>query len=100
MENSPAKISKNYNTKRLKFKKYVFFIKKAKKREKHVSLLCEKVAIYGMYVNGRNWFLVVLENNSYTVSTPYDITSDDIFDLFALLEHLRNVMVALYQGLP
>ena len=53
--------------------------------------------IYGIYVNGRNWFLVVLDNKQYAVSLAYDITSDKIFDLFAVLEHLREKMDEVYQ---
>ena len=30
--------------------------------------------IYGIYVNGRNWFIVILDNNVYSVSNPYVAT--------------------------
>jgi hypothetical protein len=53
--------------------------------------------IYGIYVNGRNWFLVVSQGTTYSVSNPYAITTDDIFDLFAILEHLREKMDELYK---
>ncbi len=53
--------------------------------------------IYGIYVNGRNWFVVVLDNNSYAISDPYAITTNQVFDLFAVLEHLREKMDELYQ---
>ena len=53
--------------------------------------------VYGAYINGRNWFLVVLDGNEYAVSNPYVITSDDIFDLFAVLEFLKQEMIKLYQ---
>jgi hypothetical protein len=53
--------------------------------------------IYGMYVNGRNWFLVVLQGKQYAVSDPYTITTNDIFDLFAVLEFLKVEMIKLYQ---
>ena len=55
--------------------------------------------IYGIYVNGRNWFFVILDNNTYGVSDPYVATSDDIFDLFAVLEFLRDKMEHLYKKL-
>jgi hypothetical protein len=55
--------------------------------------------IYGIYVNGRNWFLLVLQGKQYATSRAYDITSDEIFDLFAILEHLRDKMEALYKAL-
>ena len=53
--------------------------------------------VYGMFVNGRNWFLVVLQGKTYAVSNPYVITSNDIFDLFAVLEFLKVEMIKLYQ---
>lgn len=56
--------------------------------------------VYGMYVNGRNWFLVVLQGNEYAVSLAYDITSDAIFDLFAVLEFVKDKMIQLYKPKP
>jgi hypothetical protein len=52
--------------------------------------------IYGIYVNGRNWFFVILENNNYAVSNPFVTTSDDIFDLFAVLLYFKDLMEKLY----
>ena len=52
--------------------------------------------IYGIYLNGRNWFIVILESQSYAVSLAYDITSEDIFDLFALFLFLKGEMEKLY----
>ncbi len=55
--------------------------------------------IYGIYVNGRNWFLIALNGKQYATSKAYNITSNDIFDLFAILEHLRSEMEELYKSL-
>ena len=55
--------------------------------------------VYGVYVNGRNWFFVVLVGKEYAVSLAYDITSDAIFDLFAALNFLREQMEVLYKSL-
>lgn len=55
--------------------------------------------IYGIYVNGRNWFLVILEGTNYTTSNPYVITSDDIFHLFAVLLFFREEMENIYKQL-
>ena len=60
-------------------------------------LNADEKPIYGIYVNGRNWFFVVLDANEYAVSLAYDITSDDIFDLFAILELVRDKMAELYK---
>lgn len=53
--------------------------------------------IYGVYINGRNWFFVVLDGADYAVSNPYVVTSDDIFDLFAVLLSIKNLMGNLYK---
>jgi hypothetical protein len=55
--------------------------------------------IYGIYVNGRNWFLVQLIGKTYAVSDPYVITTADIFDLFAILEHICSKMKDVYKKL-
>jgi hypothetical protein len=57
----------------------------------------DDMPIYGVYVNGRNWFWVALIGKEYAVSLAYDITSDAIFDLFAVLEYLREKMEELYK---
>jgi hypothetical protein len=54
--------------------------------------------IYGIYVNGRNWFIVVLEQNSYAVTLAYDVSSSDIFDLFAILLHIKDCMETMYKA--
>ncbi len=51
--------------------------------------------IYGIYVNGRNWFFVVLEGQSYAVSVAYS-ADDNIFDLFAVLLYFKELMEQLY----
>jgi hypothetical protein len=53
--------------------------------------------IYGIYVNGRNWFIVVLDNKNYAVSDPFVVTTDDIFNLFAVLLYLKDLMDNLYK---
>ncbi len=53
--------------------------------------------IYGIYVNGRNWFIVALENNQYATSLAYDVTSNDIYDLFVILEFFKIKMENMYK---
>jgi hypothetical protein len=53
--------------------------------------------VYGIYVNGRNWFFVILENKTYYTSNPYVVSSDDIFDLYAILEFFKQKMEDLYK---
>jgi hypothetical protein len=56
----------------------------------------DDLPVYGIYVNGRNWFVVILQGKQYATSFAYDITSNDIFDMYAVLEHLRDKMEDLY----
>ncbi len=53
--------------------------------------------IYGIYVNGRNWFFVVLEGQTYAVSDPFVATTNSIFDLFAVLLYFKEMMEQLYR---
>jgi hypothetical protein len=55
--------------------------------------------IHGIFVNGRNWFIVTLNGKNYAVSNPYVATSEDIFDLYAVLEHIKIQMDDVYQNL-
>ena len=55
--------------------------------------------VYGIYVNGRNWFIVALVGKNYAVSNPYVVTSEDIFDLFAVLVFIRQKMEEMYQSI-
>jgi hypothetical protein len=57
--------------------------------------------IYGIYVNGRNWFFVVLDKNVFSVSNPFVASDeDDIFNLFAVLLYIKDLMEALYSKMP
>jgi hypothetical protein len=49
----------------------------------------QKFPIYGCYVNGRNWFFVVLHDETYSVSRAYDAT--DIIDLQQILASLIDI---------
>ncbi len=55
--------------------------------------------VYGIYVNGRNWFIVALVGNNYATSLAYDVTSNDIFDLFAVLVFIKQKMEEMYQSI-
>ena len=49
----------------------------------------QKFPVYGCYVNGRNWFFVVLHDDTYSVSRAYDAT--DIIDLQQILASLIDI---------
>ncbi len=52
--------------------------------------------IYGIYVNGRNWFFVILEDKTYYTSQAYSIDGQDIFTVFAILLFFTHLMEKLY----
>jgi hypothetical protein len=45
--------------------------------------------IYGCYVSGRNWFMVLLEGDKYCVSDAYVATSEDIYKIFAIMKKCK-----------
>jgi hypothetical protein len=49
-----------------------------------------KHPLYGCYVIGRFWFFVVLEGDKYATSLAYDATQDDIFQIVASLQEIKN----------
>ncbi len=52
----------------------------------------QKHPILGAYILGRSWFFVVLEDNKYTVSEAYVASSDDIFQIFAILQKSKEII--------
>lgn len=53
--------------------------------------------IYGIYVIGRLWFFVILDGSEYAVSKSYSAEDEEIFKIFAMLLHIKDVMEKLYQ---
>ncbi len=51
-----------------------------------------KFPILGAYIVGRNWFFVVLDDKQYAVSDAYVATSDDIFQIFAILQKSKEII--------
>ncbi len=49
-------------------------------------------SILGAYVIGRNWFFVTLVGNEYAISHEYDAASDDIFQIFAILQKSKEII--------
>lgn len=48
--------------------------------------------VYGVYVVGRFWFLVVLVDKEYSVSLAYDVTKKDLYELLAVLKYLKVIL--------
>ncbi len=50
--------------------------------------------IYGIYVIGRFWFFVVLEEKKYAVSLAYDSTREAIFEVVGFLKGVKGYIEA------
>lgn len=51
--------------------------------------------IYGCYVNGRDWYFMVLLGKEYSISQDFSATTDDIFEVFATLKALKEIVTKL-----
>ena len=45
--------------------------------------------IYGCYVSGRNWFMVLLEGDKYCVSNAHNASDEDIYKIFAIMKKCK-----------
>ena len=46
--------------------------------------------LYGVYVNGKDWYFVTLEGNKYAVSTVFNSTQQhDLLKIFAILKQCK-----------
>ena len=52
----------------------------------------QKHPILGAYILGRHWFFAVLKDNQYALSSSYDASSDDIFQIFAILQKSKEII--------
>jgi hypothetical protein len=48
--------------------------------------------MYGSYVIGRQWFFLVLEENTYTISQAFDITQEDIVRVVQILRGMKRII--------
>ena len=46
--------------------------------------------IFGSYVLGRDWYFLVLEGANYAISRGYDATTEQIFDIYRILQTLKK----------
>ena len=56
------------------------------------SLNEKKHPILGAYVIGRNWFFVILEDNVYSRTNEFNASSEDIFQIFAILQKSKEII--------
>lgn len=50
--------------------------------------------LYGCYVNGRMWFFVSLENKNYAISSAYDTTQAELYEVVAILKKIKALFEA------
>ncbi len=48
--------------------------------------------IYGCYVVGRMWYFMTLEGTEYSISNGFNVTKDDIFDVYRILKQLKVIL--------
>ena len=51
--------------------------------------------VYGCYVNGRNWYFMVLLGTEYSISQDFSATTNDIFKIFSTLKALKEIVTQL-----
>ena len=51
--------------------------------------------IYGCYVNGRDWYFMILLGKEYSISQDFSATTDDIYKVFATLKALKEIVTKL-----
>lgn len=48
--------------------------------------------VYGAYVIGRHWYFVIVEQQDYAISLPYDSTRDELYDILRILKGI-NILI-------
>jgi hypothetical protein len=51
--------------------------------------------VYGCYINGRNWYFMAISGKEYTITEGFNALTDDIFDIFRMLQTLKNIVLKL-----
>jgi hypothetical protein len=54
--------------------------------------------MYGSYIVGRDWFFMVLRGQQYCISNSYTATKDEIFDIFRILQGLKQIIIQQIQA--
>ena len=48
--------------------------------------------LYGCYVQGRNWFFVVLDGQKYSESIAFDATKAEVFTMLCVLKEAKAII--------
>jgi hypothetical protein len=54
-----------------------------------------KYPLYGCYVQGRNWFFVVLDGREYAESLAFDATKDEIYSMLRIMKEAKAIITHL-----
>jgi hypothetical protein len=49
--------------------------------------------VYGCWVAGSNWYFLVLEEKKYAISQGFNGTTEDIFDIYRILQGLKSIII-------
>ena len=53
--------------------------------------------IYGLYVVGKMWYFMVLDNRTYCINAGHNALKDEIFDIFKILKALKALLLDIAQ---
>ena len=48
---------------------------------------------YGCWIAGSNWYFLVLEDRNYAISRGFNGTTDDIFEIYRILQVLKSIVI-------
>lgn len=48
---------------------------------------------YGCWIAGSNWYFLVLEDRNYAISRGFNGTTDDIFEIYRILQVLKSIII-------
>lgn len=49
--------------------------------------------VYGMYVVGEHWYFMVLQEDTYCISTSFSANDEQVFDVFKILKALKRILL-------
>jgi hypothetical protein len=52
-----------------------------------------KLPVFGTYTSGRNWFFILLEEDKYMLSDAFVASSEDIYQIFAILKKCKTLIM-------
>jgi hypothetical protein len=52
-----------------------------------------QMPVYGSYIIGRDWYFMILEGQAYCISQDYSAAQDQIFDIYRILQGLKQIIL-------